>query len=86
MEEISQLPITNLIRWGGLAAIIAGILRGINSLLPSATPTVAIAALYLLTDIFILFGMMGLYGFQCGGVEFFMPFLTLSVIRRNPLS
>ena len=64
MEEISQVPSTNLIRWSGLAAIIAGILRGINSLLPNSTPIAEIAFLYLLTDIFILLGMSGLYGFQ----------------------
>jgi hypothetical protein len=54
----------NLIRLGGIAAIIAGILRGINSFLPSDTPVVTIEILYLITDIFILFGIMGLYGFQ----------------------
>jgi hypothetical protein len=54
----------NLIRLGGLAAIVAGILRGINSFLPSSNPNVTIAILYLLTDIFLLFGIMGIYGFQ----------------------
>lgn len=51
---------TNLIRLGGLAAILAGILRGVNSFVPSDAPSVAI--LYLLTDIFILFGIIGIYG------------------------
>jgi hypothetical protein len=55
---------TNLIRWGGIAAIIAGILRGVNSLLPANLPTVTSEILYLLTDIFILFGIMGIYGFE----------------------
>ena len=55
---------TNLIRLGGLAAIIAGILRGINSLLPANLTTVTVEILYLFTDIFILFGMMGIYGFE----------------------
>lgn len=53
-----------VIQWGGLASIIAGILRGINSLLPTSMPTATLASLYLITDIFILLGMMGLYGFQ----------------------
>jgi hypothetical protein len=55
---------TNLIRWGGLAAIIAGILRGVNSFLPNFIPGVTLEFLYLLTDIFILFGIMGIYGFE----------------------
>jgi hypothetical protein len=54
----------NLIRWGGLAAILAGILRGVNSFLPNDISIVAIEILYLITDLFILFGIMGLYGFQ----------------------
>ncbi|MGV0028613.1 hypothetical protein [Phormidesmis priestleyi] len=55
---------TNLIRLGGLAAIFAGILRGVNSFLPNDAPGVLLEILYLLTDIFILFGIMGVYGFQ----------------------
>ncbi|MGB7414281.1 MAG: hypothetical protein WA902_08740 [Thermosynechococcaceae cyanobacterium] len=55
---------TNLIRFGGLAAAIAGVLRGINSFLPSGVPSLETSLLYLLTEIFILFGMIGLYGFQ----------------------
>lgn len=35
----------NLIRLGGLAAIIAGILRGINSFLPANLPSVTICIL-----------------------------------------
>jgi uncharacterized membrane protein len=62
----------DLIRLGGLAAMIAGILRRVNSVLPNSISDVAIALLYLLTDIFILFGMMGLYGFQHKVVQ---PFL-----------
>ena len=52
----------SLIRLGGLAAIFAGILRGINSFIPSDAPGVAV--LYLLTDIFILSGVIGIYRFQ----------------------
>jgi hypothetical protein len=54
----------NLIRLGGIAAIIAGILRGINSFLPANLPSVTVEILYLITDIFILFGIMGIYGFE----------------------
>jgi hypothetical protein len=41
----------HLIRLGGLAAIVAGILRGVNSFLPSSVPVVQLELLYLLTDI-----------------------------------
>jgi hypothetical protein len=53
-----------LIRLGGLAAIFAGILRGTNSFIPTDAPSTAVAILYLLTDIFLLFGIISLYGFQ----------------------
>lgn len=81
-----------LIRLGGLAAAIAGILRGINSVLPSTLPEDALALLYLLTDIFLLFGMMGLYGFQyrksgaCGLVGFLLTIIGLAIIRTGTLS
>lgn len=52
-----------LIRLGGLSAILAGLLRGVNSFIPTSAPSGAIAILYLLTDIFILFGIIGIYGF-----------------------
>ena len=54
---------TNLMHWGGLAAILAGVLRGIASFVPSS-PSVALELLYFATDVCILFGIMGLYGFQ----------------------
>jgi hypothetical protein len=54
----------NLMRLGGLAAIIAGVLRVFNTFVPSETPMVVLEILYLLTDLSILFGLMGLYGFQ----------------------
>jgi hypothetical protein len=72
---------TNLIRLGGIAAIIAGILRGINSFLPANLPSVTIEILYLITDIFILFGIMGIYGFehQESGLWGFFGFLLAIV-------
>jgi hypothetical protein len=72
---------TNLIRWGAIAAIIAGLLRGVNSLLPANLPTVTIEILYLITDIFILFGMMSIYGFehQESGLWGFFGFLLAIV-------
>ncbi len=82
---------TNLIRLGGLAAIFAGILRGVNSFLPSDASGVAIALLYLLTDIFILFGMMGLYGFQhqesglWGFFGFLLAIIGIAIIRTGAI-
>ncbi|HEY6119902.1 MAG TPA: hypothetical protein VIV66_08085 [Pyrinomonadaceae bacterium] len=53
---------TNLIRICGLAAIVAGVLRGIASVIPANTPR--IMALYFFIDVFLLFGSIGIYGFQ----------------------
>ncbi len=81
----------NLIRLGGLAAIMAGILRGVNSFLPSF-PDTTIELLYLLTDIFILFGMIGLYGFQhqesgwWGFFGFLLSIIGIAVIRTGTIS
>lgn len=72
---------TSLLRLGGLAAIIAGILRGINSFLPTNLPSVTLEILYLITDVFILFGIMGIYGFehQESGMWGFVGFLLAIV-------
>ena len=53
---------TSVIRSCGLAAIVAGTLRGIASFVPGTTHHVML--LYLFTDVFILFGSIGLYWFQ----------------------
>jgi hypothetical protein len=80
----------SLIRLGGLAAILAGILRGVNSFVPSDAPSVAI--LYLLTDIFILFGMIGIYGFQhqearlWGFFGFLLAIIGIAVIRTGAIA
>jgi hypothetical protein len=82
----------NLIRLGGLAAIVAGILRGVNSFVPSSTPSVAIAILYLLTDIFILFGIIGIYGFQhqesrlWGFFGFLLAIIGIAMIRTGAIA
>jgi hypothetical protein len=83
---------TNLIRLGGLAAIVAGILRGVNSFLPSINPNVTIAILYLLTDIFLLFGIMGIYGFQhresrsWGFLGFLLAIVGIAIIRTGSIA
>jgi hypothetical protein len=83
---------TNLIRLGGLAAILAGILRGVNSFVPSSPPSGEIAILYLLTDIFILFGIIGMYGFQhqesrlWGFFGFLLAIIGIAMIRTGAIS
>ncbi|PSB57824.1 hypothetical protein [Chamaesiphon polymorphus] len=83
----------NLIRLGGLAAIIAGILRGVNSFLPSSNnPNATISILYLLTDIFLLFGIMGIYSFQYrqsrswGFFGFILAIVGIAIIRTGSIS
>jgi hypothetical protein len=82
----------NLIRLGGLAAIVAGILRGVNSFLPNNVPSVVLEILYLLTDLFILFGIMGVYGFQhqesrlWGFFGFLLAIVGIAMIRTGAIS
>ena len=82
----------NLIRLGGLATIVAGILRGINSFLSSINPNATISILYLLTDIFLLFGMMGIYSFQhqqsrsWGFFGFILAIVGIAIIRTGSIS
>ena len=84
---------TNLIRLGGLAAIVAGILRGINSFLPSSNnPNVTISILYMLTDIFLLFGILGIYSFQhqqsrsWGFFGFLLAIVGIAIIRTGSIA
>jgi hypothetical protein len=67
----------NLIRWGGLAAVLAGVLRAVASLWPSAELTVTLELYYLLVDLLILFGILSVYGFlgERSGVTGFLGFL-----------
>jgi hypothetical protein len=53
---------TILIRLGGLAAVVAGILRGLSSVLPATTARIMM--LYLLIDVLLLIGSIGLFEFQ----------------------
>jgi hypothetical protein len=84
---------TNLIRLGGLAAIVAGILRSVNSfLLSSNNPNITISILYLLTDIFLLFGIMGIYSFQhqesrsWGLFGFLLAIVGIAIIRTGSIA
>jgi hypothetical protein len=51
----------HLSRLGGAAAMIAALLRAVGSVVLSAPETTALASLYLVTDVFILLGLMGWY-------------------------
>ena len=52
-----------LIRWGGLAAILAGLLRGIASFTPTAA-SVGLQIFYFTIDVLLLLGAIGVYAFQ----------------------
>jgi hypothetical protein len=54
---------TNLIRWCGLAAVLAGVLRVITSFMPTIA-SVALQIVYFTIDALLLVGIIGLYGFQ----------------------
>ncbi len=53
----------HLIRWGGLAAVLAGILRGIASFTPTTT-SVGLQIFYFAIDVLLLLGVIGVYAFQ----------------------
>jgi hypothetical protein len=79
---------TSVIRFCGLTAIVAGILRGITSFIPGTTPRIML--LYLVTDVFLFFGTIGLYLFQpkeiglVGTSGFVLQILgTLTLIGRD---
>ena len=53
----------HLIRWGGLAAILAGLLRGIASFTPT-TASVGLQIFYFTIDVLLLLGVIDVYAFQ----------------------
>ena len=60
-----------LIRLGGLAAMLAGGLRTAASFSSSAEPGVTLEILYLVIDILLLFGIFGIYAFQHEHIRWF---------------
>ncbi len=70
-----------LIRFGGLAAILAGVLRGIASFVPATASDTALQLLYFFTDVFIVLGIVALYGMSYGetGKSGFFGFLIAIV-------
>ena len=76
-------------RLGGAAAMIAAFFRAVGSFVPAAPETTALAALYLVTDVFILLGLMGWYVAQHqrlrlrGLLGFVLSVVGVVVIRSN---
>ncbi len=58
----------HLIRLGSVAAVLAGALRALTSFLPPTTDR--IMTLYLIVDVLLLFGCVGLYEFQRVTIRF----------------
>jgi len=79
----------SLISLGGMAAVLAGILRGIASFLPGTTPDAALQLLYILTDVCILLGVFALYGIRynetgkLGFLGFLIAVVGILVIRSS---
>jgi hypothetical protein len=57
---------STLIRFGGFSAILAGLLRAGSSFIPFFTtePGIFLEVLYLIIDVLILIGLLGVYGYQ----------------------
>jgi hypothetical protein len=85
VDETTQ----HVARLGGAAAMIAAFLRAIGSFLPAAPVTTALAGLYLVTDVFILLGLIGWYVAQhqrlglSGLLGFVLSVVGVVVIRSN---
>ena len=73
------MPSATIIRLGGLAAILAGVLRTGSSFIPYSTskPGAGLELFYLVIDALILFGLLGIYAYQHEkvGVTGFLGFL-----------
>jgi hypothetical protein len=75
----------HLIRWSGLAAILAGLLRGIASFTPTAT-SAGLQLFYFTIDVLLLLAALGVYTFQkqetgrCGFVGFLLAFIGAGLL------
>lgn len=75
----------NLIRWGELAAVLAGILRGIASFTPTAA-SVALQVFYFAIDVLLILGTICVYEFQkkeTGRWGFFMKICKVQAITEK---
>lgn len=68
---------TTLIRLGGWAALLAGGLRTGASFIPYTQPGVALELFYLVIDVLLLLGLLGIYAYQHEqvGISGFLGFL-----------
>lgn len=79
----------SLIGLGGIAAILAGILRGVASFIPDTTYELALQLLYFSTDVFILLGTIAFYGIQhketgkLGLLGFLIAIVGILLIRSS---
>jgi hypothetical protein len=88
-ELVGQITTRHLSRLGGASALIAAALRAVGSVVPSAPETTTLAGLYLVTDVFILLGLIGWYVAQhervrlSGLLGFVVSVVGVAVIRSN---
>lgn len=82
------MPALTLIRLGGLSAILAGLLRAGSSFIPLFTSeqSAFLEVLYLVIDLLILFGLLGVYAYQheqaglSGSAGFLLAFSGTAII------
>jgi hypothetical protein len=72
------MPATTLIRLGGAAAMLAGVLRTGASFIPYTKPGVAMEWFYFVIDVLLLLGLLGIYAHQHAqvGLVGFLGFLA----------
>ena len=80
-----------LIRFGGVAAILAGLLRGFVSFVPRTVPDSTLQILYFLIDVLIVCGMVALFGMnfretgKSGIFGFVIAIIGIGIIRSGKL-
>jgi hypothetical protein len=78
-----------LVRVGGMAAIVGGVLRVAASFAPNVGSDVERQLLYLAIDVFLLLGVLGFYELRhedigrAGAVGFLLALVGLSVVRSS---
>ena len=80
---------TTLVRTGGTAAIVGGVLRAAASFAPGVDSNIEQQLLYLAVDIFLLLGLLGFYELRyqdagrTGAVGFLLAIVGLVVVRSS---
>ena len=78
-----------LVRAGGMAAIVGGVLRAAASFAPRAGSDVELQLLYLVVDVFLLLGVLGFYELRhedigrIGALGFLLALVGLAVVRSS---